>query len=71
MSAKFSPKAAYPLLRLTQTVVGENQYAADVALEMAGQTRQTATSVFTFALSKEDQENIRVAGRAKQDKFCS
>jgi len=48
-----------PLLRLTQTALDKDRYRVEVAVELAGQARQTATSEVTLALTDQDQSDLR------------
>jgi hypothetical protein len=47
------------ILRITQTDRGQNQYRVELAVEGDGRPRYTATSHFQFALSPQQQENLR------------
>ena len=46
-------------LRLTQTTEGQDKYRVEVALEGDGLPRQTATTSVEFALTAQEQENLR------------
>ncbi len=46
-------------LRLTQTTEGQDRYRVEVALEGGGLPRQTATTSVEFALTAQEQENLR------------
>ena len=48
-----------PTLRLTQTALGEDRYAVEVALEGDGLPRQAASTSFTFKLTDQDREDLR------------
>jgi hypothetical protein len=47
------------LLRLTQTTAENNKYHVEIAVEEYNQPRSIANSQFQFALSSQEQENIR------------
>jgi tetratricopeptide (TPR) repeat protein len=46
-------------LRITQTTESTGQYRAEVALEGDGLPRQTATASFPFAMTEQDQKDLR------------
>lgn len=46
-------------LRLTQFPDSDDQHRVEIAFEGDGRARQTAVSRFTFALSAQDQEDLR------------
>ena len=48
-----------PLLRLTQTRAPDGRHQVEIALEEAGQPRQTVTASFPFQMSEQEQEEIR------------
>ena len=48
-----------PLLRLTQTLLTDDLYRAEVALEGDGLARQTATSEFAFTMTDQDHRDVR------------
>ncbi|MFN0104316.1 MAG: CHAT domain-containing protein [Bryobacteraceae bacterium] len=47
------------ILRLTQSSDGPDQHRVEIALEDGGLARQTAVSVFSFALTAQDREDVR------------
>jgi tetratricopeptide (TPR) repeat protein len=55
----FSKSGAMHTLRLTQSAEGQNRHRVEVALEGDGGARQSAVSRFEFALSAQDQEDLR------------
>jgi hypothetical protein len=50
---------ATPLLRLTQTKLGEGRHRVEASLEVPDRPRQTATAQFAFTLTPQDQEDFR------------
>ena len=50
---------ATPLLRLTQTGLGEGRHRVEVSLEAPGRPRRTANTQFAFTLTPQDQEDFR------------
>jgi hypothetical protein len=48
-----------PTLRLTQSVIGENRFRVEAALEGEGMLRQTANAEFEFHISEQDREDLR------------
>ena len=47
------------ILRLTQTILGQDNHRVEVSFEGEGLARQTVTSYFQFNLSAKDQEDFR------------
>jgi hypothetical protein len=47
-----------PVLRLTQTALGEDRYSVEIIIEEGDQKRR-ATSEFFFSLTTQDRERIR------------
>ncbi|MEK7406513.1 MAG: CHAT domain-containing protein, partial [Acidobacteriota bacterium] len=48
-----------PVLRLTVSAAGGTAYRVEIALEEGGLPRQTAVSTFSFALTDQQQEDLR------------
>ena len=59
MTAAAAASPPGPMLRLTQTALGEDRYAVEVALEGDGLPRQTARTSFAFKLTDQDREDLR------------
>ncbi len=47
-----------PVLRLTETPLGKDQYRVEIALEGDG-PRQTACAQFAFAVTEQDHRDLR------------
>ncbi len=61
---------ATPLLRLTQTGLGEGRHRVEASLEIPGRPRQTATVQFAFTLTPQEQEDVRWYLEDGSPKIC-